>query len=238
MTVYLITPKLRLNMAKSPTQKSCQSNNPFTKAQQIRIIQKSATMGIVQLWGAVIVVFSSWKSLFCNVSHRSARPRWVQVDCETLSGWWEVYGSVVHSGWRWAAAFDDLTEILGDAIKSSLARGTKLIKPSAFVDDARWRDGSQNLNFLKEKFMEDWSPAKQHFLASTQPQPYSPSLWGYIQDQARHIQPGSIAELQWAVEDVTWTNPEKILRDASLNVRKCAKAWIEASGGRCKHFVK
>ena len=54
-----------------------------------------------------------------------------------------------------AAAFGDLAEISGDAIKSSLARGTKLIRPSAFLVDARWRDGSQNLNFLRERFMED-----------------------------------------------------------------------------------
>ena len=75
--------------------------------------------------------------------------------------------------------------------------------------------------------------------------PYSPNLnpldfcvWGQVQDQVRRIQQESIAELQRAVEDVAGTIPEEMLRDAAQNVRKRAKACIEASGGHFKHFLK
>ena len=54
----------------------------------------------------------------------------------------------------------------------------------------------------------------------------------------RRIQPESIAELRRAVEDVTRTIPEEMLRDAAQNVRKRAKACIEAPGGHFKHFLK
>ena len=46
-----------------------------------------------------------------------------------------------------------------------------------------------------------------------------------------------IPEQQQAVTDVAATIPMEKLRDAAQNVRKCAKACIEASGGHCKHFL-
>ena len=75
--------------------------------------------------------------------------------------------------------------------------------------------------------------------------PYSPDLnpldfcvWGYVQDQVRRIQPESIAELQRAVEDVAGTMPEEMLRDAAQNVRKRAKACIEATSSTSSNYPK
>ena len=45
-----------------------------------------------------------------------------------------------------------------------------------------------------------------------------------------------IPEQQQAVTDVAATISMEKLRDAAQNVRKCAKACIEACGGHCKHF--
>ena len=49
-------------MAKSPTRRSRQSNSPFSKAQEIWIIQRSASMNVLQLRRAFIREFSGWKS--------------------------------------------------------------------------------------------------------------------------------------------------------------------------------
>ena len=110
-------------------------------------------------------------------------------------------------------------------------------------DGATSHTTNLNLNFLTEKFcgrVISRQAQERHFWP-----PYSPDLnpldfciWGYVQDQVRRIQPESIAELQRAVEDVAGTIPEEMLRDAAQNVRKRAKACIEASGGHFKHFLK
>ena len=46
-----------------------------------------------------------------------------------------------------------------------------------------------------------------------------------------------IPEQQEAVTDIAATIPMEKLRNAAQNVRKCAKACIEASGGHCMHFL-
>ena len=109
-------------------------------------------------------------------------------------------------------------------------------------DGATSHTTNLNIDFLTEKFrgrIISCRAQTEHFWP-----PYSPDLnpldfcvWGYVQDQVRRIQPESIAELREAVEDVAATIPEEMLRDAAQNVRKRAKACIEASGGHFEHFV-
>ena len=60
-------------------------------------------------------------------------------------------------------------------------------------------------------------------------------VWGYVQDQFHCIEHESIPE---AVEDVASTIPTEMLRDAVQNLRKCAQAFLEASGGYLKHIVR
>ena len=52
------------------------------------------------------------------------------------------------------------------------------------------------------------------------------------------IQSEAVAELQRAVEDVGGMIPCEMLRSTAQNVRKRAKACIEASGGHIELLVK
>ena len=52
------------------------------------------------------------------------------------------------------------------------------------------------------------------------------------------IQPEAVAELQQAVEDVGQMIPCEMLRRTAQNVRKRAKACIEASGGHIELLVE
>ena len=47
-----------------------------------------------------------------------------------------------------------------------------------------------------------------------------------------------ITLLQQAAKGVAETISEEVLRDAAKNVRKCAKACVEASGVNFERFVK
>ena len=70
-------------------------------------------------------------------------------------------------------------------------------------------------------------------------EPYFHSfVWGYMQDQFCCIKHKLIPELQGAVEYVAATLLTEMLRDAVQNLRKCAQAFLEASGGYLKHIVR
>ena len=60
----------------------------------------------------------------------------------------------------------------------------------------------------------------------------------YFGQELGRIQPESIAELQWGVEDVGGTILKQMLRGTAQNVRKRSKACIEASGSHFAHSVK
>ena len=103
-------------------------------------------------------------------------------------------------------------------------------------DGATSHTTNLNLNFLTEKFcgrVISRQAQEGHFwpLYSPDLNPLDFCVWGYVHDQVKRIQPG-------AVKDVAGTIPEEMLRDAAQNVRKRAKACIEASGGHFKHFLK
>ena len=65
---------------------------------------------------------------------------------------------------------------------------------------------------------------------------FHPFVWGYVQDQFCCIKHKSIPKLQGAVEYFAATFPTDTLRDAVKNLRKCAQAFLEASGGYLKHL--
>ena len=97
-----------------------------------------------------------------------------------------------------------------------------------------------NLNFLVEKFRGRVISRRSEQMWP----PYSPclnpldfSIWGYMQNQVRRIQPSTIEELMAAVEDVAATIPEEMVRAAAANVRKRCEACLEADGGHFEYFL-
>ena len=75
--------RLLIKMAKSPTRRSRRTNAPFTKAQEIWIVKRSAFMTPIQLRRAFIKEFGGWKESQKKVPNRKAFQRLVERFNET-----------------------------------------------------------------------------------------------------------------------------------------------------------